>query len=740
MGLFDRKSGDEASIDKRLDGFISEVENLYLNKPEKKFLIYLENAKKNREKLIIKPFELWADTIEIILANKTNFNTDNYMSVIGKAEDIYSKIFVYEESTPNFDALRIVFLELFDKNGIISKNLFNVILFDTFKNKSNYIDMMKVVMGDAKIYEALYDVIQYATRVRAFFVDDDMYAANLKYVATKLLIAGDRKEVVEEEAIKIERMAGIYNVDEAAVAKTEEQLVQANALLKQSIEVLEQVDRKTEQISRIMEDTSNTIIDISKRETDMIAVKAKTARDDINAAYNGFLEEQRQEVILQKDVLLSQIFKESEDKLNELRCMSRALTATATSELTRLNAETSNAIDKISNYMSNDEALTKALSKAEENEDLLNRLRKIEILNDKNIEAISQGIENVKEENANPVNRVYGATKPAVTYTYDNSVNVTERNPGVIPEVNPLLDTSVPFETRFKIVMAEKQRRIEAGEHFHEKFDDVVIALMEDSNPYMIGPSGCGKTYMVKQIASILNMDSIDIGYINEEYDILGFQTATGEYSTPNFYRCYKYGIIAFCDELDNGNSRATVKLNSFLSNNDDASYSFPNGENVKRHKNFRIIAAGNTAGNGADANYNTREKIEESVQQRLTPIYVDYDNCVEEKILEDYRDWYEFIVLFRSATDAWGNMNDCAAAGIVTTRDTSRIKRYLVNKSFDMSKILDYEFVQTKDEEYLAFIVKHISERIDGHPGAREIFTMFEEKVRLLRERGGKR
>mgnify|MGYP006967447393 CR=1 FL=1 len=32
MGLFDRKSGDEASIDKRLDGFISEVENLYLNK------------------------------------------------------------------------------------------------------------------------------------------------------------------------------------------------------------------------------------------------------------------------------------------------------------------------------------------------------------------------------------------------------------------------------------------------------------------------------------------------------------------------------------------------------------------------------------------------------------------------------------------------------------------------------------------------------------------------------------
>ena len=34
----------------------------------------------------------------------------------------------------------------------------------------------------------------------------------------------------------------------------------------------------------------------------------------------------------------------------------------------------------------------------------------------------------------------------------------------------------------------------------------------------IMGPSGCGKTFMVKQIASILNMDFIDIGYINEEY------------------------------------------------------------------------------------------------------------------------------------------------------------------------------------------------------------------------------
>lgn len=141
-----------------------------------------------------------------------------------------------------------------------------------------------------------------------------------------------------------------------------------------------------------------------------------------------------------------------------------------------------------------------------------------------------------------------------------------------------------------------------------------------------------------------------------------------------------------------------------------------------------------------AYANYNTREKIEESVQQRFTPIYVDYDNYVEEQILADYKDWYQFVVAFRKATDAWGDMNDCAAAGILTTRDACRIKKYLDNGSFDAARILDYEFIQTKDMEYLAFLVNHIKQHMEAYPGAAEIFKMFEEKVNVLRQKGGVR
>lgn len=736
MGLFDKFAEKPKNYDyrTRLDQLIQEVNGLYLSPSAKHFVEYLQGIKTEPEKSIIRPMELFVDTIDAMIANHTNFSVDTYLNTIQRAEKIYKDIFVYQENTPDYDMLRFIYLELFEEYGILSRNLFNCTLFHTFKDKNNYMSFMKTLLSDMKSKDIIYDLVQYATRVRSIFFDDDLYTANLKYVATRMLTAGDRLLVIDYEANKVERMAGHYNISENDVAKTEEQLIKANNILKESIEVLNQVDQKAEQLRRIMKDTTTTIEDITKRETDIISAKAATARADINAAYNSFLEEQRQEVILQKDVLIDQIFRESETKLNELRGMSRAITATATSELSRINAETSSAIDKISTYMSNDE-MEKALSMAEENEELLGKIRKLEILNDKNIAILEK---NLEEESVKST-PAQGVATTTVSYAAP-TVALPEANPGVIPEINSLLDTSIPFEQRFKIVMDEKKRREESGEHFHKMFDDVVIALMEDANPYMIGPSGCGKTYMVKQIASILNMEFIDIGYINEEYDILGFQTATGGYSTPNFYRCYKYGMIAFCDELDNGNSRATVKLNSFLSNNKDASYNFPNGENVKRHNNFRIIAAGNTAGNGADANYNTREKIEESVQQRFTPVYVGYDNYVEGKILADFPDWYEFIVLFREATDAWGSMNDSSAAGIITTRDTAKIKRYLTNKSFDMGKILDYEFIQTKDMEYLAFLVSNIKGKIGGHPQAANIFTMFEEKVNELRERGGRR
>ena len=165
--------------------------------------------------------------------------------------------------------------------------------------------------------------------------------------------------------------------------------------------------------------------------------------------------------------------------------------------------------------------------------------------------------------------------------------------------------------------------------------------------------------------------------------------------------------------------------------------YSFPHGERVARHPNFRIIAAGNTTGNGADANYSTREKIEESVQQRFTPIFVGYDNEVEKSILSGFNNWYSFVCAFREATNAWTKYSRSGAPGIITTRDVTRIRKYLENGSFNQNKIIEYEFVQTKDPDYLAFLAKEMRRTIeetkipDPSYNCNTLYNIFAKRVK---------
>ncbi len=765
MGLFDFDTEADKQAYQKLNKLIRDLNVSYARDysetKNKRYIQYLETIRKSPESTPIKPFSLFVEVAYTIATNRVDYHMMNHLDGMQKAETLYPQLFPFADKTPAFEDLCVIFVSFFQSNGLGSRGLFHPTLFSTFQHKVNYVDFMGTVMEHKNISSCLEPIAEFGLSVRAFFTEDESYTANLKQVANRLLNSANRAQILQEEQKKVEHMAGIYDIDEADVAKTEQQLVKANAILNGTVGILEEADRKTAQLNRIMKDTTESIQELSKRETALISSKAASAKDDITAAYNSFLEEQRQEIVLQKDILVSQIYQEAEAKLGELKAMAKAITLSANTDLQRINKETAVAMEKIQDLVTNDKEIQKILDKADANQDIYEKISKLEILSNQNIETLTKGFEAQLAAQSNPqvVVAQSGTPKAATVVVQEGAASpmvqaTTVVDPAAAPEViaatevttqvmsgvNMFFDNSIPFTERYQLVMEEKQRRMKNGEHFHEKFDDVLTILMEDANPYMIGPSGCGKTYMVKQIASLLGMDFTDIGYINEEYDILGFQTATGAYSATNFYRCYKYGKIAFCDELDNGNSRATVKLNSFLSNGKDACYSFPNGESVKRHSNFRIIAAGNTAGNGADANYNTREKIEESVQQRFTPIYVGYDNAVEEKILGQYKNWYQFCVLFRIATDAWGNLNDCSAPGILTTRDTARIRRYLDNRSLGMEKILDYEFIQTKDMEYLAFLTKHMGERILSFPEAKNIYECFKKKVEELRKNGGAR
>ncbi len=689
----------------------------------------LEKMKNGKEEPRIKPLALYLEILEMI-REKTQ-HSDTFPVLVYNAATIYDHLFLLGENTPDFDEKVEVFKHLAGQNGLLMKGFFDPYLFASFSDKMQYLTLVNVLAEQQNGLNAFTVLKDHALEVRQFLIDDDAYLAYLLKTARLLSETAPDSfdEVLKQELWKMQRTNGLYDIDPVRLAQVEKNVQTASLTVESGKNVLEALDRKNHDIERIMQEMDERTKENAKNAEILLDTKVKSAGEKLDAVLQEYAESQKKSIFLEKEIFLKELFSEAESEMTKYKGMAKALTATTSAEIASLSKDAEAAIARLNSAANTNGKLMEASKRAKEDKDLLDKLEKLTLLNDVMIEKLGTDVQEktveVKEVPvAAPVQQVAAAPADAPAMPFYRGGKGREERP--IPTVNPLLDRNIPFQKRYSIAMKEKQRRMEQGEIFHEMFDDVLTAVMEEVNPYLIGPSGCGKTYMTRQIGEILGIELFDIGYINEEYDILGYVTAMGEYSESNFYRLYKYGGIAFCDELDNGNSKATVKLNSFLSNSQKAGYCFPGGEYVDKHPNFRVIAAGNTDGSGADMNYSTREKIEESVQQRMIPIYVDYDNRVEQMILRDYPDWFEFACAFRAATDDWETACGIPAQGIFTTRDSYRVKMYLDNGSFTPQKIMSYEFVQTKEPEYLGFLKEDISKRLKKGSGAFGVYQVF--------------
>lgn len=697
------------------------------------------DIQKNPSGAVMQPTYLYTYCMEMLMANKKNFAHKDYLEALQYGEELYRSIFVYEAETPGFDDLVLVFVEMFDEDSVVSKRSFEPTIFHLFQDKHNYIKWVRALKDFANLEKETRFLISYASAARSYYVEEEMFTAALIHFTLDMLRTADPQARYEEEMRKLSHMMGLYHIDEDRIREAEKKMDETELMITQVKNVLASAEKKSQSIDRLAKEACEKVSQICEIEIQGVNNQVEEAEKTIQSSFEHIAAEQRQSLIYEKHKLLNEVFEEAEKKLSEMKKTSQSLVALNTDELVKFKQESSKIISRLDGYLENEEQIKKMLQNSDISDELMKKVERLILLDQKQIDEAMDKIEKVSKQmviettvedkkGAKASKAVQTANAQQVTPVVQEVVHASDENTQneEMRPVNFLLDESMDFKERLRVVKERKKKMVDAGEYFHKAFDDVLMAVMENANPYLIGPSGCGKTYMISQIAKLLDTDYIDIGYINEEYDILGFQTANGGYSRPNFYRCYKYGMIAFCDELDNGNSRATVKLNSFLSNTGDASYSFPNGERVPRHPNFRMIAAGNTTGNGADSNYNTREKIEESVQQRLMPIVVGYDNEVEKKILADYKSWYEFIVLFRKATDAWSKGSYSDASGIITTRDAARIKKYLEHGSFTETQILDYEFIQTKEDSYLTFLSEYLKNHVENSSSAKSLVTQF--------------
>ena len=561
-------------------------------------------------------------------------------------------------------------------------------------------------------------LISYPFKARMYYLDDRSLLSSFgELLRTNGLVDylysdNDINRVINRKIKEDRKRDGIYDVDRGTLAEISHKLDMIN---EESSKLKILINTATSIIAEIkaqVKMSQDELTDIKISSLEEMQVKANKILEDFNAKYLELLSQEKDSINNQKVELFAELQRELSKKKEELKLIVKQIGAAVEVQLGRINAASDVSVEKLEEYINSNERIKDLIESTKQSDSYLQGLK-----------VLSEHVSTVPQEGDNPTTRII--TSPSIVIPQERIVD---------PKVNYFFDSRIPFEERFDKFLQIKDKLESQGEIFHEKFDDVAKFVMKGRAPYLYGPSGCGKTYMINnQLAGILGANVVTNGYVIYEQDILGYtNSATGQYVPGNFYRCYKYGDIIFLDELDNGVANATVVLNGFTGGN-NTSYTFPDGLNTKRHPNFRMIAAGNTNGSGRTVAHNTRQKMDESVMQRLKAVECGYDNRIEDRILVDYQDWLSFVKQFRKAVENISTISgEPNTIGIFTTRDAEELKEDLEDNSFDMEKLLQYYFIQTKDVDTLNSIYTYLNnrKRSEYNDGAEKILRKFNNMV----------
>jgi hypothetical protein len=160
----------------------------------------------------------------------------------------------------------------------------------------------------------------------------------------------------------------------------------------------------------------------------------------------------------------------------------------------------------------------------------------------------------------------------------------------------------------------------------HAKYAQIKTCIESDIPVYLVGEAGTGKNFTLQEIADDLGMDFYFTNSVQQEYKITGFIDAGGVYHETEFYKAFTKGGLFFLDEIDASIPEVLVLLNAAIANR---YFEFPNGR-VDAHPDFRVVAAGNTVGSGANDLYTGRLVLDSATLDRFVIIEFDYDKNIE--------------------------------------------------------------------------------------------------------------
>ena len=272
----------------------------------------------------------------------------------------------------------------------------------------------------------------------------------------------------------------------------------------------------------------------------------------------------------------------------------------------------------------------------------------------------------------------------------------------IMPKIQERVEQEIGvIPKRVEVKIGDSTRKVTGTTH--EVFGTVLQMVSCDIPVYLTGKAGTGKNVICKQVAEALGLDFYFTNAVTQEYKLTGFIDANGKYQETQFYKAFTKGGLFFLDEMDASVPETLVILNAAIANK---YFDFPCGK-VDADPKFRVIAAGNTLGTGADINYTGRYCLDRASLDRFALINVDYSRSIEKAITNNNEPLVDFAESFRDVCD------DAGIECLCSYRALDRISK-LEKVADSLSGVLEISLFKGLDNDSRNIII----EKLKNKPG----------------------